>query len=172
MRQLRLLTDRPAVTTDTGLLALRLAIATVFIVHGWGDVFDAGVANNVDNYRDAGIPIAEVSAHYTAYLQLVGGFLLAFGALTRPLAGGFVIAMAGALIYVHPGEPLAIQQDGSGFGFAFIMGAASLALLLLGPGRLSADHVLRRWRLGDERSVDDHSVPAPRRPATHELPIR
>ncbi len=106
----------------------------MFIVHGWGDVFDAGVSTNVENYRDVGIPLPELSAPFTAYIQLVGGFALALGALTRPLAAGFIVAMAGALIYVHQGEPLVIQPDGSGFGFAFIMGAASLALLLTGRG--------------------------------------
>ena len=158
MRHLRLLTDRPAVTTDTGLLALRLAVATVFIAHGWGDVFDAGVSNNVENYRDAGIPLPELSAYYTAYLQLVGGTLLALGALSRPLAAGFVIAMAGALIYVHANDPLAIQPDGSGFGFAFMMGAASLALLLTGPGRFSIDHLITSWQARSGRSVDAPSA--------------
>ena len=146
MRQLRLLIDAPSAMADVGLLLLRLAVATVFIVHGWGDVFDAGVSNNVENYRDAGIPLPELSAPYTAYIQLIGGFLLGFGALSRPLAAGFVVAMAGALIYVHSGEPLTIQPDGSGFGFAFIMGAASLALLLLGPGRYSVDRLVVAWR--------------------------
>jgi putative oxidoreductase len=146
MRQLRLLIDAPSAMADVGLLLLRLAVATVFIVHGWGDVFDAGVSNNVENYRDAGIPLPELSAPYTAYIQLIGGFLLVFGALSRPLAAGFVVAMAGALIYVHSGEPLTIQPDGSGFGFAFIMGAASLALLLLGPGRYSVDRLVVAWR--------------------------
>ena len=146
MRHLRLLIDAPSAMADMGLLLLRLAVATVFIVHGWGDVFDAGVSNNVENYRDAGIPLPELSAPYTAYIQLIGGFLLVFGALSRPLAAGFVVAMAGALIYVHSGEPLTIQPDGSGFGFAFIMGAASLALLLLGPGRYSVDRLVVAWR--------------------------
>ena len=153
MRQLRILTDQPPAIADAGLLVLRLAVATVFIVHGWGDVFDAGVSTNVENYRDAGIPLPELSAPYTAYIQLVGGFMLAFGALSRPLAAGFIVAMAGALIYVHRGEPLTIQPDGSGFGFAFIMGAASLALLLVGPGRFSVDRLFVGRRSRSGRSV-------------------
>src|ERR687896_1572514 len=152
MRQLRLLIDAPPALADAGLLVLRLAVAAVFIVHGWGDVFDAGVSNNVENYRDAGIPLPELSAPYTAYIQLVGGFLLVFGALSGPLAAGFVVAMAGALIYVHRGEPLTIQPDGSGFGFALIMGAASLALLLVGPGRFSLDRLLVTSRVRSRRS--------------------
>lgn len=129
---------------DVGLLVLRLAVAAVFIAHGWGDVFDAGVSTNIQNYRDAGIPLAAVSAPFTAYIQLFGGILFALGALTRLISAGFVIVMAGALFFVHLGESLVMGQDGSGSGFAFIMCAASITLLLTGPGRFSLDHLLSR----------------------------
>ncbi len=128
--------------TDAGLLILRLAVAAVFIAHGWGDVFEAGVSTNIANYQQAGIPLAAVSAPFAAYIQLFGGILVAFGILTRAISVGFIIVMLGALVFVHPGEALVMGQDGTGSGFAFIMCAASITLLLAGPGRFSLDHVL------------------------------
>jgi putative oxidoreductase len=144
VQQLRFLTEPSRALTDAGLLVLRLAVAAVFIAHGFGDVFEAGVSTNIQNYQDAGIPLAAVSAPFTAYLQLFGGILFAFGALTRPISAGFVIVMVGALFFVHLGESLVMGQDGSGSGFAFILCAASIALLLTGPGRFSIDHLLTR----------------------------
>lgn len=146
MRHLHLLTTRPRVVSDTGLLILRLAAAAVFIAHGWGDVVNAGVSSNVENYRGAGIPWPEVSAPFAAYIQLFGGIALFLGLLTRPLVAGLTVVMAGALIWVHRGESLVMGQDGSGSGFAFVMGVASLAMLFTGPGRFSIDHIIAdRW---------------------------
>lgn len=130
------------VGTDVGLLILRLAVAAVFIAHGRGDVFDAGVSTNVQNYQDAGIPLAAIAAPFAAYTQLFGGILFVVGALTRVISVGFIVVMAGALMFVHLGESLVLGQDGSGSGYAFMMCAASLALLLTGPGRFSVDHLL------------------------------
>jgi len=142
----RFLIQRSEIVDDAAQLLLRVAVATVFVVHGAADIFDAGVATNVENYRGAGIPLPELSAPFAAYIQFVGGIAVALGAFTRPLSAGFVVVMAGALIFVHGGEPLAIRPDGSGFGFAFIMGAAALAVCLLGPGRLSVDGLLAARR--------------------------
>lgn len=128
---------------DVGLLILRLAVAAVFIAHGWQDASQEGGAGaNVENYRGAGIPLPELSAWFGAYMQLIGGILAVFGLLTRPVSAGFVVVMAGALIFVHRGESLVMGQDGSGSGYAFIMCAASIALLTLGGGRFSADRMI------------------------------
>jgi uncharacterized membrane protein YphA (DoxX/SURF4 family) len=50
--------------------------------------------------------------------------------------------MGGALIWVHRGEGLVMGQDGSGSGYAFAMGVIALVVLLLGPGRFSADRLI------------------------------
>lgn len=135
--------------SDIGLLVLRLAVGAVFIAHGWGDATQEGGAGaNVENYRGAGIPLPEISAWFGAYMQLIGGAVVLFGALTRLIATGFSLVMAGALIFVHPGEPLVLAQDGSGSGFAFIMLAASLALLCTGAGRFGLDRLRSSRRSG------------------------
>ncbi|MGC7101032.1 DoxX family protein [Amycolatopsis lurida] len=140
--------------SDIGLLLLRLAVGVVFIAHGWGDASpDGGAAANIANYRDAGIPLPELSAWFGAYLQLAGGIVVLFGALTRLVCAGFAVVMAGALIFVHAGEPLVLAPDGSGSGFAFIMLAASLALLGAGAGRFSADRMLAAARRARSTAV-------------------
>ncbi|MBE1876285.1 DoxX family protein [Myceligenerans pegani] len=154
------LTTRPVlddntqrILSDVGLLVLRLAAGAVFVAHGWGDVSQPGGAGaNIENYRGAGIPLPEVSAWFGAYMQLIGGVLLLCGALTRVVAAGLAVVMAGALIFVHPGEALVMGQDGSGSGFAFIMLAASLALVCTGAGGLAVDRLFGRRRTDDVRS--------------------
>lgn len=140
----RLLGDNAQrLASDLGLLVLRLAVGVVFIAHGWGDASQEGGAGaNVANYRDAGIPLPELTAWFGAYMQFVGGIVVLTGAFTRLISIGFAVVMAGALIFVHPGESLVMGQDGSGSGFAFIMLAASLALVGAGAGRFSIDWVL------------------------------
>lgn len=137
--------------SDIGLLLLRLAVGAVFITHGWGDATQEGGAGaNVPNYRDAGIPLPELTAWYGAYMQLIGGIVVLFGAFTRLIGFGFATVMAGALLFVHAGEPLVMGQDGSGSGFALIMLAASLALLGTGAGRVSVDRAFALWRSRSE----------------------
>jgi uncharacterized membrane protein YphA (DoxX/SURF4 family) len=51
-------------------------------------------------------------------MQLVGGIMVIFGAFPRLVSAGFAVVMAGALVFVHPGEPLVRGQDGSGSGSA------------------------------------------------------
>jgi putative oxidoreductase len=152
----QLLSDKARpLAADLGLLVLRLAVGVVFVAHGWGDASqEGGAGTNVENYRGAGIPVPELSAWFGAYMQLIGGLVVLSGALTRLMSAGFIVVMTGALVFVHRGESLVMGQDGSGSGFAFIMLAASVALLGTGAGRFSVDRVLSNRRVrSSDRSV-------------------
>jgi putative oxidoreductase len=142
MEKLRYLAEQVPVANDIGLLVLRAIVGIIFVVHGAGDIFEAGVSSNVENYREAGIPLPELSAPFAAYVQFLGGLALIAGLLSRLVTLGMVVVMAGALVFVHAGEAIPIGQDGSGSGFALIMGAASLAIVLAGPGRFSLDQLI------------------------------
>jgi len=142
MEKLRYLAEQVPVANDIGLLVLRAIVGIIFVVHGAGDIFEAGVSSNVENYREAGIPLAELSAPFAAYVQFLGGLALIVGLLSRLATLGMVVVMAGALVFVHAGESIPIGQDGSGSGFALIMGTASLAIVLAGPGRFSLDYLI------------------------------
>ena len=148
MGKLRYLAEQVPVANDVGMLVLRVVVGIVFVVHGAGDIFEAGVSSNVENYREAGIPLPELSAPFAAYVQFLGGLALIAGLFSRLVTLGMVVVMAGALIFVHAGEQIPIGQDGSGSGFALIMGAASLALVLAGPGRISLDYLIATRAVG------------------------
>ncbi|MGH3545375.1 MAG: DoxX family protein [Mycobacteriales bacterium] len=135
------------VLTDPAFLILRVALAVVFIAHGWDDI-ETGVGTNVENHRGAGIPLPEISAYFTAYMELFGGILLALGALTRLAASGLAFVMLGAWYFVHRGNGLFVDSGGS--EFVLVLGAIAAALVLTGAGRFSIDRQISTWRSGRE----------------------
>ncbi|MCD0447758.1 DoxX family protein [Actinocorallia sp. API 0066] len=159
MDRLRYLAEQFPSANDTGLLVLRVAVAVIFVVHGYGDISQpGGVTSNVGNYQGAGIPLAALTAPFAAIVQFFGGILLVAGLLSRAICAGLAVVMVGALVFVHAGESIPIGPDGSGSGFALIMGAASFALLLAGPGRFSADYAIAQRFAGSLRPVTTATI--------------
>ncbi|MFD3707190.1 DoxX family protein [Nocardia sp. NPDC058658] len=133
------LTDSSPLVTDTGKLVLRLATATVFLVHGLDD-FQTGLSNIVALQGEAGIPLNEVSGRFVPIWLTFGSLLFLVGALTRIVAAGYVFIMGGAWIFAHASN--GFFAENGGYEFVLILGAASLALLLTGPGRFSVDQLV------------------------------
>jgi putative oxidoreductase len=142
------LTEQRDGLTDAAYLMVRVIMGIVFVHAARGD-FSAGLSTLVPQHREAGIPLPELSVPYTAYVQIIGGALLAVGLLARLWAAALLVVMAGAVVFVHWSE---------GFGeynFPLTLAVALVALILTGPGRFSVDHVIaRRGGAGAARRAD------------------
>lgn len=120
---------------DIGLLALRLAVGFVFLYHGlkkrgmWkmqaSPQMPAGMLNMM---------------RLLSIAEPLGGIAMIVGFLTPFAAAGFIIIMLGAIYHkIKNWKVSFFAQDKTGWEFDFVLLAASIALLLLGPGSFSVD---------------------------------
>ena len=141
--------ERPTMSqkagADLALLLLRLPIGVTFLLAGLGKV-TGGVANFVNDSAKA-IPaflpesLGRASLWCVPWAELTVGVCLILGLLTRVfgliatlMLISFIIAATGVWAY-KPGGPL---------NFNVMYASLTLALALLGPGRISLDTLLFR----------------------------
>ncbi len=114
---------------------IRAAIAVIFIVNASGK-FNPGFAEWLVSI---GIP-AEMQIPI-ALAELVSGTFLLVGVLSRISASLLSIIMLGAIFYVKKASNL--TGDG-GYQIDLILLAACLAIIAIGPGRVSVSHLVKR----------------------------
>ena len=119
---------------DRALLVLRLALALVFIAHGYVKLFEFGHEGVTGFFTKLGIPLPGLAAWGVALLEFGGGLALAAGLFTRALAVLFVCNMLVAI-------GLAVLPKGfvGGYELEFLLAMGSLTLALAGPGAYSVD---------------------------------
>lgn len=114
---------------------IRAAIAVIFIVNASGK-FNPGFAEWLVSI---GIP-AEMQIPI-ALAELVSGTFLLVGVLSRISASLLSIILLGAIFYVKKASNL--TGDG-GYQIDLILLAACLAIIAIGPGRVSISHLVKR----------------------------
>jgi len=137
-------------TTDASLLILRIATGLIFLPHGYAKVFGNGgpsaFAADLPGYH-----IPAFLGYLAAYAEFFGAILLIAGLLTRLDALLLAGTMFVAVFVVQLPDALR-DPDAAGHRFASSMHAIELplallamtaAVLLIGPGRLSLDALLR-----------------------------
>ncbi|MPY80509.1 MAG: DoxX family membrane protein [Actinophytocola sp.] len=143
----------PRSLTDAALVVLRMTLGAVFLAHGW-DAHRMGLGTVVAMQRSIGIPLPEVSGPVMVYVELIGGALLVFGALTRLIAVALVGIMIGAWIFVHAAHGIFVENGG--YELVMVLAVASALLAVAGPGRFSVDHLLvERVRQTDASQAHD-----------------
>lgn len=120
-----------------GLTALRIVVGFIFAAHGWQKFFEWTIEGTQAGFVEMGIPMASVTAPIVATLELVGGIALMLGIFTRPVAVLLTINMLVALVLVH--LPFGIFVENNGIELVLLLGTASAAIALAGPGRISLD---------------------------------
>lgn len=146
---------RPTIALDAlrpyMLLVVRLILGYLLIRHGL-DKFDAGLGNVGDQFDIWGVPLPDLSAGFTAVVEVVGGIGLVLGVGTRYVALLMTAVLIGAIFFVKADIGV---LGGSETDLAYIAGLLSLAVS--GPGRWALDD-----QLGLEAASSDDPV-LPRR---------
>jgi len=121
---------------DVAHMGLRASIGVIFIVHGFGKFGNPGFGGWI---ASMGIP-AEMQIPI-ALAEFVPGILLLIGVLTRISGAILSIVMLGAIFLVKGASSL--TGDG-GYELDLILLAASLVIIVSGPGKISISNIIRK----------------------------
>src|SRR5262249_15032372 len=120
-----------------GLLILRVAMGTAFILHGWPKI------QQPFGWIPPEMNIPDYLQFLAALSEWGGGSALSLGFRPRLFALGLAITMAVAVLKVHiPADHPYVSMGGPSWELAGVYFACSVLFLLAGPGRLSLDAML------------------------------
>jgi putative oxidoreductase len=127
--------------TSLALLLLRLGVGLTFAAHGAQKVFGWWGGPGMEGWEGAMHQMryrpARTFAVLSAFVELVGGLLLAIGLVT-PLAAAALVAQSVVIIgQVHWEHGFFNAQ--SGIEFPLLLGIGAAAIGLAGPGAYSVD---------------------------------
>jgi putative oxidoreductase len=132
------------------ILLLRLLIGGLFIGHGTQKLFGwfggHGLEGTGGFFEGLGLKPGKTNAIVAGAGEAGGGALLAAG-LATPLAGAAITgAMTSAIRHVHAPKGPWVSEGGWEYNAVVI--AATLAIVEIGPGPVSLDHLLGTERRG------------------------
>lgn len=137
---------------DVSAVILRIGLTVVFVFHGYLKIV---VGNEGTSELVSGMSPSTMLA--VGWAELALAILIAVGLLTRVAALLLIILQAAAIALVsgdlmpHVVRQAPNKADYLSIGFEFNMAniAMCLALIVLGAGHFSVDHVLaKKWRAG------------------------
>lgn len=128
------------VQNDLGKLVLRVTVGGLMLFHGIHKVAH-GIDGLVGMTESAGLPGFVAYGVYVG--EVVVPCLLIVGLLTRLSAVVMILTMVSAIFIAHSGQLLETMTNSGAWAIepaAFYL-LASVAILLLGPGRIAVDQV-------------------------------
>ena len=123
-------------------LFARIAVGWVFMWTGWAKLNN--LPQVTENFAGWGIPAPHILTPFVSGVEFIGGALLLLGLFTRIAAVPLVIVMIVAIIAAKWGD---IDSAATLLGFEEVLYMALFGwLAVAGPGPVSLDHLLQRWR--------------------------
>ena len=124
---------------DVGILFLRLGLGIMFMAHGLQKTFGLFGGPGVKAFSKMLAGLGFAPPLFWAYLasctELVGGLLLIVGLFSRGAALFLLVLIVVAGLKVHLKNGFFLSAGG--FEYVFVIAAALIALILLGPGKIS-----------------------------------
>lgn len=121
---------------NAGLLVLRVGMGVLMIPHGYDKIVKFNeYKTQFMNFLGLG---QQVSLGLDIFAEFFCALLVVFGLFTRLATIPLIIAMIVAVTMAHGGRIFADGEHAALYGIGF------LALLIMGPGRYSADAMFRR----------------------------
>lgn len=139
-------------------VVLRVVIGVVMAAHGWQKLTMMGPAGfGREMLAGLGVPAPVAFGYLVTFTELIGGLLLVVGLLTRLATLPLIVILVVATIAVKTDIGL-ISAAGAplpGAELDLTLIAGLIAVLVLGPGRPSLDHLLgvERHAAADEPAV-------------------
>jgi putative oxidoreductase len=121
-----------------GLLALRLVAGAAMMFHGWPKI------QHATSWMGPDAPVPGALQALAAVAEFGGGLCWVLGLLT-PLASFLILctmAVAAGMVHIPAGHPFVASGGGPSYEPALGYLAIAVALLLIGPGKISADALL------------------------------
>lgn len=123
-----------------GPLFARVVTGWVFLWTGWGKLTHLPLVT--ENFANWGIPAPGVLAPFVSGVELVGGFFLLAGFLTRISAGALGVVM---IVAVKAAQWESVESLQDLFGLEEVLYLALFVwLAIAGAGRVSVDDALER----------------------------
>lgn len=129
--------------SSLGLLALRLALGTIFLGHGAQKLFGMfggpGLSKMIEMFGGMGFSPGWLWGSLTAGGEFFGGLGVLLGCLTRWSALVLAVIMGVAIVKVHWAGGFFLPQ---GIEYCVALFGLSVGLFFAGPGKFSVDEVI------------------------------
>jgi putative oxidoreductase len=119
-----------------GLLAMRIALGTVMIAHGFPKI-SGGLHNVIPMVTAAGFPAW--MAYIVAATEFIGGIMILVGLLTRFVAFAMLIEMVVIIARIKWHNGFTGQNN---YQFELMIAAVAFGLIFFGAGSISLDRAI------------------------------